>query len=135
MHVSWVRLLGYSRIFSLCGETGKRSRMRVCTHNFGLGVRSLSGAPIMIIKDNKHKLHTQVHLVKNNVHYTCWVPSEGAILGKYLELEETRLNSKGIEERYFDGGWEVTGVGKSLPSSYVLERERDYKRTRKATDI
>lgn len=85
-------------------------------------------------KDNE--THTQVNLVKNNVHYTCWIPSEAAIVGKVIELEETRLNAKGLEEKYFDPGWEVVGAsGKSLPSKYVLERGRDYLRTRKASDI
>jgi hypothetical protein len=79
--------------------------------------------------------HLQVNLVKGSKRYTCWVPSQNVKMGSILELEEVRLNEKGLEEKYYDGGWIVTGVGKELPSHYVLERERDYKRTRNASDI
>lgn len=85
---------------------------------------------------SEEETHVQVNLKKNNVHYTCWIPSEGIKVGKVIELEETRLDDKGISQKYFDGGWEVTGMGdKKLPSAYVLERGRDYKKTRKASDI
>lgn len=100
---------------------------------------SVGSTPIestnMIIKEKHNQFHVQVNLVKGNTHYTCWVPAEGIEVGKVIELEETRLDSKGISQKYFDGGWVVVSCGGKLPSSYVLERGQDYKRTRKASDI
>ncbi len=81
------------------------------------------------------KTHTQVNLVKGSQRYTCWVPSHKVKMGSVLELEETRINEKNLEEKYYDGGWEVVGVGKTMDTAYVLERERDFKRTRGASDI
>lgn len=65
------------------------------------------------------KTHTQVNLVKNNVHYTCWIPSENIKIGSIVELQDVDHTG----EKYFDSGWEVVGMGEVLPSDYILEHE------------
>lgn len=79
----------------------------------------------------KTETHVQVNLVKGSQRYTCWVPSHKVKMGSYLELEE--VDEKG--NKYYDPDWEVVGLGKELDSNYVRERERDFKNTRKASDI
>lgn len=80
--------------------------------------------------------HTQCRLRKGNVHQTSWIPTDIAIEGQKVNLQETRINAKGLEEKYWDEGWEVVKAGGQVfPSKYIAERERDWKNTRKASDI
>ena len=63
-------------------------------------------------KKTKETSHTQV----------SWIPERYAIKGKFLKLKE-------------DNGWEVLSVGAKQPASVVNQRSRDWKKTRKASDI
>ena len=59
--------------------------------------------------------HKQCNLVRGNQHYTAWIPSKKAILGKILKIEN-------------EDGWKVTSVGDmELDSKFVNERSQDYK--------
>ena len=58
--------------------------------------------------------------------YYAWIPTEKAIKGKYLEIKFGDL---------WENGWMVTQTYTSLPTVLVREREGDYKKTRKASDI
>ena len=59
---------------------------------------------------------------------TSWIPSNFAEVGRYLKLKENGV---------WTDGWEVikTYPAVQLCSELVLERERDFKNHRKATDI
>lgn len=76
---------------------------------------------------SKLETHTQCHLKRGNVSQVSWIPSEYAIKGNYVKLKE-----KGVWE---DGWLITTDGGITFPSKYIKERERDYKETRKASDI
>jgi hypothetical protein len=71
---------------------------------------------------SKKETHTQCSLENGNKRYTCWLPTDKAIIGKVLKIEE-------------EDGWKVTGTGMTLPSSYVNERSRDYRTQRQGSDI
>jgi hypothetical protein len=58
---------------------------------------------------------------------TTWLPERYAKKGNIVELKN--------EEGKWEDGWIVIEVGSKMDSAQVIERERDYKRTRKASDI
>lgn len=80
----------------------------------------------------KQKTHTQCKLRRfdqekcNWEYYTAYIPTEWLTKGESLRL-------------CFDGewqdGWTIEEAYTQLPSTVVMERERDYKKTRKASDI
>ena len=85
---------------------------------------------------SKNATHTQCHLRKGNVTQVSWIPSDHAVVGKYVKLKETKINDRGIEEDVWEDGWLViTAGGTTFPSKYIQERGRDWKETRKASDI
>ena len=72
------------------------------------------------MKDIKYK---QCILNKGNITQTSWIPEKFAVIGKFLRLEN-------------DNGWEVKAVSSiALNEETVNSNSRDYKRTRKASDI
>ena len=85
---------------------------------------------------SKNATHTQCHLRKGNVTQVSWIPTEHAVVGKYVKLKETKLNDRGLAEDVWEDGWlVVTSGGTTFPSKYIQERGRDWKETRKASDI
>ena len=85
---------------------------------------------------SKVETHTQCHLQRGNVIQVSWIPSDYANVGEYVKLKESKINEKGIKEDVWEDGWQViTAGGQTFPSKYIQERERDYKETRKASDI
>jgi hypothetical protein len=52
----------------------------------------------------------------------AWLPEKYAIIGKYLKINE-------------EDGWKVIWIGAKQPANVVEEKERDYLRQRKASDI
>ena len=67
--------------------------------------------------------HTQVNMVRDTIHDTCWIPSKFAVQGKFLRIGD-------------ENGWQVTSVGDlKMPSKYVEERGRDYRSQRQASDV
>lgn len=78
-------------------------------------------------KENKMIYKKQCNLKKGNVILTTWVDESLAVKGKHLEID-----NNGIKEQ----GWFVHKVfDKRVSEKYLKERERDYLRTRKASDI
>lgn len=86
----------------------------------------------------KPETHTQVRLRKVNnqmsgyqdvryTWYTCYIPTEKAIMDKYLQIKQ--------EDGTWEDGWQVHDIFTTLPTATVREREQDYKQTRKASDI
>lgn len=71
--------------------------------------------------------HAQCTLRKGSTEQVSWIPEDKAVVGKFVKLRE-----RGDE---WDDGWEVISVGKVLPTPYVMERGKDHKNTRKASDI
>ena len=70
----------------------------------------------------------QCTLRRGNVHQTAWLEEkEGLKVGAIAELKS--------EEADQQKGWEVVMIGTRLPAEVVQERSRDYKNTRKASDI
>jgi len=85
---------------------------------------------------SKVETHTQCHLRRGNVTQVSWIPSDYANVREYVKLKESKLNEKGIKEDIWEDGWEVVSAGgQTFPSKYIQARERDYKETRKASDI
>lgn len=54
---------------------------------------------------------------------TSWIPSHAAHVGTSMTIED------------FVGRYEVTRVFDTMNESYVKERGRDYRNTRKASDV
>lgn len=80
--------------------------------------------------------YTQCKLKRGGERQTSWVQTELAIEGQMIKLEETKLNAHGVQEKYWDEGWEVVSAGgPAFPYSYIAERGRDWKRTRVASDV
>lgn len=58
---------------------------------------------------------------------TAFIPTKFAKLGKLLRLKQ--------DDGKWDNGWKVTSVGLTLSAAVVESNERDYTRTREASDI
>jgi hypothetical protein len=61
------------------------------------------------------------------VRTVTFIPSEYASLGNIVKL-------KNDNDEWVDG-WVIREAGPPIDAVYIEERERDYKRTRKASDI
>jgi hypothetical protein len=71
--------------------------------------------------------HVQCKLRCKDSYTTSWIPEKFAKKGNVVSL---------MNDNYeWEDGWVVIEVGSKLMTSYVMERERDFKRTRKASDI
>lgn len=70
--------------------------------------------------------HVQCLLKNNNTFQTSWIPKKYATLGKILKLKENGI---------WTNGWEVVTCGHKELSKKILEREQNYKKMRKITDI
>ena len=60
-------------------------------------------------------------------HYTCWLPSEVAVVNKFVDVD---VGNDGVFLTF-----RVQKTWTELPTPVVRERSQDYKRTRKASDI
>ena len=67
-------------------------------------------------------LYRQVELEKCSTKQVAWIPAMLAVRGKFLRIGE-------------DNGWRVNRVYRAMDGEYVLERERDYRYQRDASDI
>lgn len=89
-----------------------------------MGIRQISEGSEM----NNHK---QCHLVKWNgykvTHYHAWIPEEFAEIGEIVKIKQ--------DDGSWDDGWVVFQTFTMLPTTTVIERSQDYKKTRKASDI
>ncbi len=65
---------------------------------------------------------TQCKLQKRNKFQTAFIPTKFAKLNQYVEL-------------LGDNGWKIISVGVTYPTNLVRSHERDYKKTRNASDI
>ncbi len=61
------------------------------------------------------------------IYQTSWIPEQFAHAGNFIKLKK--------DDGTWDDGWKVDEVGTRAPEDQVLERERDYKHQRKASDI
>lgn len=52
-----------------------------------------------------------------------WIPTKSAFLGARMTVEDE------------EGLFEVISVGSTVEAAYIKERSRDYRNTRKASDI
>lgn len=75
-------------------------------------------------------MHVQCKLQKNNAFTYSWLPSKYANAGRFVKLKD---NVSGGSS--WDDGWKVIETYNELPSSTIIERSQDYKKTRKASDI
>ena len=67
--------------------------------------------------------YRQCNLRKNNVETTSWLPEQYARCGKWVKLKE-------------EDGWLITNVSKKrIEEKELMERRRDFKNQRKASDI
>jgi len=74
---------------------------------------------------------TQCQLRRDNQQQMLWIPTKFAIEGRHIGLREKTIQGGA----YWDEGWTVKKTFTTMPSSYVLERSQDYKKTREASDI
>jgi len=70
----------------------------------------------------KSETMTQCKLELNGVTDVAWIPTKFAKKGEYLEIQGTN-------------GWKVLEVWDTDDAEEVIERERDFKKTRIASDI
>lgn len=68
------------------------------------------------------QMYKQCRLQRLKTEMTSWIPSQFAVVGKYLRI-------KG------QNGWRVISVGGTLSGKYLLKHERDYLTQREASDI
>lgn len=73
--------------------------------------------------------YVQCQLQNKSRNQVSWIPEEFAKIGKILELKDYGKKKK------WSKGWEVISVGIKRSHAYVLDREMNYKKTRKASDI
>lgn len=74
---------------------------------------------------------TQCKLKRKDQNQTLWIPTKFAVEGRRVGLREKTPQGGA----YWDEGWIVESVFNTLPQDYVLERSKDYKETRRASDI
>jgi len=68
-------------------------------------------------------VYAQCRLQRGNTQKVAWIPSVFAVRGKYLRIKDVN-------------GWRVVGVGKFLPSKYVLNvLSNEHRHHRDVTDI
>lgn len=70
--------------------------------------------------------HVQCYMVRDNEHYTAWIPEKFAVFGNMIDIK--------IDDKW-EKGWMVVEGYTKLPSDKVIERSQDYKKTRKGSDI
>ena len=70
--------------------------------------------------------HVQCMLSKNEMYQTSWIPEKFAVPGKWIKLKDGDK---------WDDGWQVMDCGTRELTKKVKEREHDYKRMKKVTDI
>jgi hypothetical protein len=58
---------------------------------------------------------------------TSWIPKRYAVVGRFIKLKS--------EDGSWEDGWKVHQTHTELPTKMVLEREQDYRQTRKASDV
>jgi hypothetical protein len=75
---------------------------------------------------SKETFHWQCILKNGELEQTAWLPERYANVNRFVELK--------MDDLWIDG-WMVVAVGKRLETTYLLERARDYKRTRGASDV
>ena len=68
----------------------------------------------------------QCWLRRGNARQMAWMPQKFAVTGGYV-----RLKNDGV----WENGWQIVGVGGRLTEEHLLERNQDYKQTRKASDV
>lgn len=71
--------------------------------------------------------HTQCALSNGDRRIVTWLPSEFANVGGVV-----KLRARGEE---WDDDWRVTGAYHTVPSEFIIARERDHLNHRKVTDI
>ena len=72
------------------------------------------------------RLYVQCGLQRGSVAQVAWIPQRHAVIGQNVALTEPDKSKN---------GWTVISVGTALPEAYVMERSRDYRETRRASDI
>ena len=58
--------------------------------------------------------YTQCRLRRGRTEQIAWIPSEFAKKNQFLRIKS-------------EDGWHVIGVGATMPESYVIGHERDYR--------
>lgn len=71
--------------------------------------------------------HTQCRMRRENSEMVTWIPSRGAIVGKFVEVFSNRY--EGLKQV-----WEVISTGATMESTEVNLRSQDHKNMSKATD-
>lgn len=75
----------------------------------------------------KSETYTQCSLAKGGSVDVVWIPTKFANKGKFIKLKQA--------DNTWDDGWLVAETYTTRDAQYLIEHERDYKNTRKASDI
>jgi len=75
---------------------------------------------------SKIKFYRQCVLEKETSRQTSYIPETYAIKDQVLQLKENEV---------WEDGWKVIKVGPKVTADYVESNERNYLKTRKASDI
>lgn len=75
----------------------------------------------------KNETYTQCMLTKNSKVDVAWIPTKFANKGNFIKLKQ--------EDNSWDDGWLVEETYTKQEAQYLIEHERDYKNTRKVSDI
>lgn len=70
--------------------------------------------------------YRQCQLKRESVVETAWIPEQLARVGKHVKIKN--------DDGEWTYGWHVFEVGSRQPEEFVLEHERDYWTSRRATD-
>jgi len=65
--------------------------------------------------------YTQCKLRRLNTEQTAWIPSQFAVVGKFLRIKN-------------QNGWKVISVGGTQTEDYRRDHERDFRTQRQASD-
>lgn len=77
---------------------------------------------------------TQCRLRRGDEVYTAWIETTFAKVGQIVSVLDELLGGP-IDPKGYSAGWVVEEVFTTRPEKEVLERSRDHKNTRKASDI
>jgi hypothetical protein len=75
----------------------------------------------------KSETYTQCALKKKGQADVAWIPTKFANKGNYIKLKQ--------DDGSWDDGWLVEEIYTQQDAQYLIEHARDYKNTRKASDI
>lgn len=79
-----------------------------------------------LVKELNMEFYRQCRFRSGNTETVAWIEERGAKVGYFVTFEDDDQEGR---------LWEVLSVGQRIPKDVVFDRERDYMKQRKASDI